>query len=324
MSVVCRIVLTAAVLFAPTPVLAGTWRHNLVDEDFRAHAEPYDSVGLLLGKTHLCSATLIEEDWLVTAAHCLDRGKASHYTFELGPMVALGSEKYVHPNWTGQVSGGSDIALLRLDQPLASAPTAERATSISLGETITSVGFGRGGDGVTGAVMSAGVKRAGDNVIEADGSAFNWSSTILLNDFDHPTDGGDPLFTAPVEQYEFNIASGDSGGGMFKMNGQLAGVTSLGWATDGNVNSDYGDGGGFTNLVMFNSWIDDILAGGSGDGGGGEKEKGGPPANKGKPFGLAGVTAMTLTRPVPEPSTAALMIAAGLLTLAAGRCRRGR
>jgi len=319
--------LLAAILLCPIVSLGGTWRHDLLDGD-STHtdlaADPaYDAVGLLLGKTFLCSGTLIDADWVVSAAHCLDRGKASHYTFDLGGDDRTGAEKFVHPDWTGSVAGGSDVALLRLNSPFDTTvvPPANLATAVSLPAQIVSVGFGQGGDGLTGASGSAGTKRAGYNQIEQKGSFFGWSDTILLNDFDKPLNGtfdpAESTFPAPIEDLEFNVAPGDSGGAMF-IAGELAGVTSLGWASDGNVNSDYGDGGGFTDLTMFNDWIDGVLDGGGADDGGGG---GGPPPGRGRPFGFTGGSARTLTSPVPEASSGTLVTVA-LLALAWARRRR--
>ncbi len=315
------LLLGAACLFLGTTAQAGSIRHDRSDADYisLAAAPQYEPVGLLLGKTFLCSGTLIADQWVLSAAHCLDSGAAKHYTFTVGGETYTGSKKFVNPNWNGNLAAGGDLALLKLKNPVTGVNPATLLTTddpSEIGRVGTAVGFGRFGTGETGSTGSAGTKRAGQNMIDVSGSAFGWSDNISLWDFDNPdlTDNNSIIGEAIPLNLEYNVGPGDSGGGMFVNIGGhtlLAGVVSLGWAIDGIVNSDYGDGSGYTRVSAFEQWIIDTI-GGSDDGkgkggGGGNKGKGG-----GRPFSgsLEGGTSV-----VPEPGALALLSITGLALL---------
>ncbi len=325
-------------LFLGTMAHAGTIRHDRSDANYvnLAAQSQYEPVGLLLGKSHLCSGTLISDEWALSAAHCLDSGPTKHYSFTVGGNTYSGSNKFVHPDWNGNLGAGSDIALLQLSGPVTGVTPATLLTAADgneIGLVGTAVGFGRSGTGLTGATGSTGTKRAGRNMIDESGSAFGWSDNISLWDFDNPLNAGDNTIGSAVPlNLEYNVGPGDSGGGMFvDVGGQtlLAGVVSLGWASDGNINSDYGDGSGYTRVSAFEQWISDTISGG-GDGGGngkGNGNGGGGGRGGGRPFSvslmagsLESTAALSLSA-VPEPTTALLTVI-GLLGLCLPR-RRG-
>ena len=151
---------------------------------------------------------------------------------------------------------------MRLNRPVASITAARLyAGTDEVGQVATIVGFGQTGTGLTGAILPAGTKRAGNNLIGGLGDVIGYSDHSFLADFDYP----DPNATgkAVALDLEYLAAPGDSGGGWFiDVGGQtyLAGVTSFGYAPDGDLNFGYGDIMGATRIGDYMNWINSIVS----------------------------------------------------------------
>jgi hypothetical protein len=185
-----------------------------------------------------------------------------------------------YPGWSssgGNLWNGVDLGLVRLSEPITNVtPALLDFSTPLLGLLGTNVGYGRSGTGTLGMNSDPGVKRAGQNMIDARGGMVTRmgsgtlldldgiSPTVLFQDFDNPTNSVASSMgsVTPVAQ-EYLIASGDSGGGLFIDVGgvtKLVGVNSFlaslpyPWDTTG-AKADYGDLAGVVSVQSFENWI---------------------------------------------------------------------
>lgn len=256
----------------------GTRRHDVIDQVFRdfGQAAQFASVGSVsVGGSLTGSGTLIHRNWVLTAAHLFSSSSVNNpgnVSFQVGGSQYTAEQVILHPeyvNFSVSRFDGVDLALVRLSSSVAGVAPAVLNSHVGaeIGQVGTYVGFGRGGTGLTGQSGSAGTKRAGNNVIDVDGSFFsNLSDRILLSDFDHPTDASwNRLGSAAAVGLEYCLASGDSGGGHFiETDGGwlLVGVNSFVATTDvdsaGNATtptSSYGWLSGTVRVASHHSWI---------------------------------------------------------------------
>jgi secreted trypsin-like serine protease len=274
---------------------AGVIRHDVNDSDYTSLAAQsvYDSVGFLRwnegASGYIASGTLISPEWVLTAGHVV--GGTNNYGAGVsGMFFGLGSvysgtgiaatEWIPYAGWSssnGDVWAGVDLGLVRLSQPITSVtPALLDFSTPLLGLLGTNVGYGRSGTGTLGMSSDPGVKRAGQNMIDARGGMVTTmgsgtlldldgiSSTVLFQDFDHPTDlvASTMGSVTPVAQ-EYLIASGDSGGGLFidvggatKLVGVNSFLASLPYPLDTTgANADYGDLAGVVSVQSFENWI---------------------------------------------------------------------
>ena len=278
-------------------IQAGVRRDDVSDAPFLdlAASDLYQSVGRLNfsvgSSSYLASGVLISPDWVLTAGHVVGGNDyqgvgINQLTFSLttgGSVLSFAASAwYAHPGWTitqGDMLAGFDLGLIHLQSSVSAIQAASLYLSESLQiQTGTMVGYGATGTGITGfQAGTAGVKRAGQNMIDAQGDGATISSSILFVDFDQPgTDANNVVGGDVPLSLEYLIAPGDSGGGLFVTENQqtfLVGISSFTWGIlDGTANSNYGDVAGFTSTTSQLAWI----------------------------HAMTGV-------PIPEPSTSALL-----------------
>jgi hypothetical protein len=214
------------------------------------------------------SGTLIGSKWVLTAAHLMQG--ASHATFQVGGNSYTADGWVAHPNWKGDARKGNDIALVRLSAPVNNvSPLGIYRTKDEFQRTAVFAGFGRPGNGDTGAIEYDGVPRAGTNTIDGMSvgkkkiytTKLNKGSKIFIVDFDNPARPGDNVVgAAEPTDLEFLIALGDSGGGVYLTGPsgqpQVAGIHSYGEAPVGLDDSGYGDVTGHTRVSSYAKWID--------------------------------------------------------------------
>ena len=233
-----------------------------------ADIDAIDAVGKVVWSGGYASGVYLRDNWVLTAAHVA--AGSSNFSFVINGAAYTSSEVHVYGGWTGNVSLGGDLALIKLAEDEVTAQTSliySGTTANLLDEVFYLSGYGKTGTGGSGATGAGGVLHAGENLVEKAGGSvpfFNaYHSSILFYDFDDPTapNDGYPWSANSAEPYEYMVASGDSGGGGFVLEGSefvLAGINSFIVSADGEPDSDYGDIGALICLAEYRDWMMEI------------------------------------------------------------------
>ena len=237
---------------------------------------------LRIGTAGFGSGTLIDPQWVLTAAHCVidENGPtATSWRFEIGgEVVDIPIENVYFPSaWiTSGFDAGYDVALLRLPRPFRGVrPAALYTDRDEVGKVITTLGYGTTGNGQTGNLLPSGTRRAGQNTIDATASFISipgyvmpplavGSDRTILYDFDSPQGSTSTIGSAKPLNLEYSGAPGDSGGGAFVMAGsgsRILGVVSRGYSPNGRAQSVYGTTAVYTRVSSNLDWIRSVMAG---------------------------------------------------------------
>ncbi len=208
----------------------------------------YPAVGAIVfqewfSQTSKCTATLMKDDWVLTAANCVKDG-LDGLTFSTGPNATSGpeygiAEAIVHPRYYDNPIGSLyDIALLRLADPVPNSvatpiPYSEVSTDSLLGESVLYVGFGSTSG--TTSFLGLGIKRSVSLPIER----------IDIVTYSNGFEGSGLCF-------------GDSGGpGLVEIGGQLqiVCVTSASLGCQGDACDPCTNGSKHTRVDRFADWI---------------------------------------------------------------------
>ncbi|MEM9412844.1 MAG: trypsin-like serine protease, partial [Planctomycetota bacterium] len=255
---------------APIPKI--TINDAIGPEGSRDFASAFDAV-VAVGNSFFgpfCSGSLIAPDVVLSARHC---------------DVSIGDEVYVgddssNPDFTATVTGvelpdgfgtlldGGDVVILQLgsDVPddLATPLRLTTETDELVGDIFTLVGYGvHGTASIPGGFESDGLRWAGQNIIDAFGTASNTFSTgqnLFSADFDDGSAFANTIFGSSPEPLEFEAAPaiGDSGGPILVRGGGgeylIAGVLSGGTTALGEL----GDVSWWTGIADYQDLIRDV------------------------------------------------------------------
>lgn len=152
------IALPAVACTAEQPVVGEHAQHIVGGETTNTTDYP-SVVALEHGDDWFCSGTLIDQDWVLTAAHCLDdmagmelqvRLDSTNLNFRnAGRRVAI-AETYSHAGYNG-VDWDNDIALVRLAESITDRePTPIHRAHTPPATSVWQVGYGATGDSAEG------------------------------------------------------------------------------------------------------------------------------------------------------------------------------
>jgi len=206
--------------------------------------------------------------YVITATHLIGSAIVPGSTFTIGGNGYTVASYISAPGYDSSTQN-NDLSIVRLASSVTGITPVQYYTgNAELGKTITFLGYGVIGNGVTGATVSPdGQRRGANNVIDVLNASLvsggNLAATSFLADFDNPsgtsnTLGGVSSSSSTALPLEGSFASGDSGGGAFADIGgtvYLVGVNSYITTGQGGGISKYGEIDGFTRVSDFSGFI---------------------------------------------------------------------
>lgn len=194
-----------------------------------------------------CSGTLIDTQWIMTAAHCVEMGNAPVITAQIGQAditepanLAVVDKIVISPNYDSDTMYG-DIALLHITTPqyvpTVTLPYRNASSSeLYVGFQMRVYGWGETEAGVTAA--------------DAEATPYLQTATLTFQGFDY--EFPDHIFAG---DYGKDTCFGDSGSPLL-FEGIQYGITSFGFT----YTCGTGVPGGYTDVSNYSNWISDTIA----------------------------------------------------------------
>lgn len=185
-------------LIAITHAHAIVIRHDVDDTKYQEFGEQYSkSVAYIRG----CAATLIDQNWLLTAAHCIDNEGRNLITAQHLDAKYRVEKVIIHPKFNGPQAMRYDIALIQLKDPILDGKPALLYTQKKeAGKNVVFVGRGTFGNGRDGLIQHDRKQRGATNTVITATKRhlifiFNTPETATeLEGISGPADSGGPAF----------------------------------------------------------------------------------------------------------------------------------
>lgn len=186
-------------------------RHDQLDSRYVVDAKQYPQLFYLYTRFNnkICVATLISDQWAITAGHCTEEtplgevfNSGEDYSVSLGGNYYTVVELVVHPSYKHpQQEEAVDLALIKLDRPVAGInPIPLYQGGDERGKVVSFLGWGYTGIGTRGGTDNDGKMRRAQNTVM---NAAKWLE-FMFND---PRD-----INSTALQFEGAPGLGDSGG----------------------------------------------------------------------------------------------------------------
>ncbi len=219
-------------------------RHDTNDQEYLELGEKYSSSVAYLGG---CAATLIDDSWLLTAAHCVKGDEDTIYSVQhLGNPYRV--ENIVsHPEFGAENNHDFDIALIQLKEPIKDGrPVNLYHLQNEVGKLVIFVGRGTYGNGQDGLIQDDGKQRGATNTV------ISASEQFIDFTFDAPPNA---TITEGIS------GRGDSGGPAFIFSDSELYVAGVSSHQNGNGNDEgtYGVAEYYTRVSTHISWLQTVI-----------------------------------------------------------------
>jgi len=226
-------------------LLAGTIDPLTPDEKYLEYGSKFNCVLSICGVNDEgdmfnASAVAIDENWILTAAHVVDKVEFCGIVIEDSQIIII-EHIIKHPNFDGSV-GIADIAICKLRDSLNLKFYPDLYEEEDESNKLCCIsGYGFTGTFWTGQKFCDGKRRAGSNIIDR-----TEKDLLICSPSRNVKEG--------LTSLEFLIGSGDSGGGLF-IDNKLAGINSCISVSGRTPSSKYGEEAGHTRVSKFVEWI---------------------------------------------------------------------
>ncbi|PWK46377.1 ankyrin repeat protein [Pleionea mediterranea] len=220
-------------------------RHDVDDKEYLKLGEQYSpSVGYVAG----CAATLINENWLLTVAHCVEGNEDNiFYAKHMGQKYRV-ETIIIHPKFNRNNDEQYDAAMVQLKDPIMNGlPAKLYQQSNEVGQPVIFVGRGTYGNGRDGLITDDFQQRGATNTV------MDANEYVIGFEFTAPEKAATPL--------EGISSRGDSGGPAFvELNSEryVIGISSY-QVGNGKKEGHYGVLEYYTRVSTIYPWLKSVV-----------------------------------------------------------------